>query len=396
MTTQSWHAHYEDRPSVRRTVESRNALDAAKDFALLSPRADDCAVIVSAVAAPQETMTFDRTAGVFAPRPPGGRPRPPSPAKPARATGCLWMVAALVLLAICFSGGVYLLFPLARDLVVGALPGRPSAPRNAAEAYHLSYIESRYPQWSKVPSGLGVSALQDLALTGQPRAQNMVGNAFASGTGVPRDLTEAAKWYRKAADQGYSPAQNNLGWLYVEGGPGFAADPSEALNWLHKAADQEYAVAQSNLAEIYEKGRGVVADPARAHQWRRRAAESGYAQGQFNLGVAYQRGTGVPADPAVAADWYRKAAEQAFAPAEEALAVLYEEGTGVGKDIEEALRWRRKAAEQDHPEALYRLGLMYEQGTGVAPDKSKARELLRRAADLGNQPAAAALQRLQS
>lgn len=392
---QSWHAHYEDRPALRRTVESRHALDAAKDFALLNPRGDDCSVVVSAVLSPLETCVFDRVSGVFTPRPAGGRPPAPRSAVASRPMGWLWIIAGLALLAVCFSGGIYLFLPPVLDLVRPMLPGRAAAPRNAAEAYHLSYVEERYPQWASVPAGMGIADLQDLALTGQPRAQTMVGNAYASGTGVPLNPAEAARWFRLAADQGYAPAQNNLGWLHVEGGPGFAPDPSEALNWLHKAADQGYAVAMSNLAEIYEVGRGVVADAARSHQWRRRAAESGYAQGQFNLGVAYQRGTGVLRDPAVAADWYRKAAEQGFAPAEEALAALYEEGLGVTKDLEESLRWRRKAAEQDHPEALRRLGLMYARGTGVAPDQSKSREFLRRAADLGDAEAATALEKGQ-
>jgi TPR repeat protein len=29
---------------------------------------------------------------------------------------------------------------------------------------------------------------------------------------VPKDQAEAARWYRKAAEQGHAEAQNNLGW----------------------------------------------------------------------------------------------------------------------------------------------------------------------------------------
>ena len=40
---------------------------------------------------------------------------------------------------------------------------------------------------------------------------------YGSGEGVPNDGAEAAKWYRKAADQGYAKAQHNLGVLYDHG-----------------------------------------------------------------------------------------------------------------------------------------------------------------------------------
>jgi len=34
---------------------------------------------------------------------------------------------------------------------------------------------------------------------------------------VPQDDVEAAKWYRLAAEQGYAPAQANLGVMYRNG-----------------------------------------------------------------------------------------------------------------------------------------------------------------------------------
>jgi TPR repeat protein len=40
---------------------------------------------------------------------------------------------------------------------------------------------------------------------------------YRSGQGVPQDYTEAAKWYRKAAEQGDTEAQYNLGLAYTKG-----------------------------------------------------------------------------------------------------------------------------------------------------------------------------------
>jgi uncharacterized protein len=40
---------------------------------------------------------------------------------------------------------------------------------------------------------------------------------YDQGLGVPRSQAEAAKWYRKAADQGDDMAQFNVGTMYVNG-----------------------------------------------------------------------------------------------------------------------------------------------------------------------------------
>ena len=62
------------------------------------------------------------------------------------------------------------------------------------------------------------SALQVLTLkarSGDPVAQNYVGEIYEKGLGLPGpDHAAAVSWYRKAADQGYAPAQTALGSLY--------------------------------------------------------------------------------------------------------------------------------------------------------------------------------------
>jgi uncharacterized protein len=40
---------------------------------------------------------------------------------------------------------------------------------------------------------------------------------YYNGQGVRQDYTEAAKWTRKAAEQGNTPAQADLGILYWNG-----------------------------------------------------------------------------------------------------------------------------------------------------------------------------------
>jgi hypothetical protein len=84
-----WLVFYEDRPAITRTVESKTALDAAKDFALLTPRGDDCTAVVALAEAADRSEFFERRSGVFAarelpPEPPALPPEPvPAMAAPA-------------------------------------------------------------------------------------------------------------------------------------------------------------------------------------------------------------------------------------------------------------------------------------------------------------------------
>jgi TPR repeat protein len=69
---------------------------------------------------------------------------------------------------------------------------------------------------------------------------------------VPQGDTEAAKWFRKAADQGHAAAQNNLGWMY-QNGRGVPQGHSEAVKWYHKAAAQGHAAARAKVKALQEK-----------------------------------------------------------------------------------------------------------------------------------------------
>ena len=60
---------------------------------------------------------------------------------------------------------------------------------------------------------------------------------FYDGEGVPKNDTEAIKWFRRAADQGHASAQLNLGLAYVKG-EGIPRNEVEAYFWLNLAAAQ--------------------------------------------------------------------------------------------------------------------------------------------------------------
>ena len=61
-------------------------------------------------------------------------------------------------------------------------------------------------------------------------------------------------------------------------------------------AEQGYAPAQYNLGIMYDNGYGVPQDYAEAMKWYRLAAEQGHTDAQYNLGLMYDNGRGVPQD----------------------------------------------------------------------------------------------------
>jgi TPR repeat protein len=219
----------------------------------------------------------------------------------------------------------------------------------------------------------GNLTVQDLA-----KAQFNLGQRYAGGIGVAQDDARAAKWYRKAAEQGHAQAQYNLGVMYENGLDALLrGNYAKALRILLALAAQSHTKAQNSLGLIYDNGRGVPQDFAEALKWYRIAAEQGDTQAQTNLGFMYANGRGVPRDDAEAVKWYRKAAEQGDTLAQARLSAIvlavptnagpFEDGLRayVKGNYAVALKFWQPLAEQGDAQAQHNVGLMYESGQGV-------------------------------
>ena len=91
-----------------------------------------------------------------------------------------------------------------------------------------------------------------------------------TGQGVPQDAAQAVAWFRKAADQGYAGAQNNLGVMHGTG-QGVPQDYVEAHKWRNLAAARATGEAQEEFAE----GRDALAKkmtPAQIAEAQKRAS----------------------------------------------------------------------------------------------------------------------------
>jgi hypothetical protein len=123
-----------------------------------------------------------------------------------------------------------------------------------------------------------VSPIQRLRLQaerGNVEAQFALAQAYERGRDVPKDKTEAIRWYQRAATQGDPFAQNALGDNYWEG-TGVSKDDTEAVRWWRLAAAQGFAPAQHSLGKILSGGgQGVPTDKPQAYLWLALSAAQG-------------------------------------------------------------------------------------------------------------------------
>ena len=267
--------------------------------------------------------------------------------------------------------------------------------------------------------------------------QYCLGLSYAFALNHKKNQAEAAKWFRKAADQGHAGAQATLGYMY-EQGYGVKADAGEAVKWYRKAADQDHDDGLLNLGRAYENGIGVSKDLNQAKTYYAKAAakgsvaakqalghlgkgaepgkpgqvefdegvrlykaknfdgaakiflklaDKGDAKAQLQIGYQYEYGEGVKKNYQDAVKWYRKAAERGNATAQSNLGSMYEDAKGVKEDWAEAAKWYRKSAEQGDASGQFRLGRSYQFGIGVPQNRQEAIRWFDKAGDQGHDQA---------
>ena len=223
-----------------------------------------------------------------------------------------------------------------------------------------------------------------------PEEQFDIAVLFRDGLSVPQDHTQAAKWFRGAAEKGLAEAQFNLGVLYAKG-RGVAKEAGQAASWFRQAATQGHVEAQVNLGFMSQRGQGVPQYYVEAARWYSKAAEQGDARGQNSLGYMYEAGLGVSRDYDAAARHCREAALQGLVMAQASLARMYSQGRGVPQDSTKAAMWYRRAGQQGHAGAQNSLGWAYLKELGVPRDYAQALTWFEMAAEQGHKLAFANL-----
>lgn len=177
---------------------------------------------------------------------------------------------------------------------------------------------------------------------------NLLGNRYRKGEGVPRDIAEAVRLYKLAAEQGNGASAYRLAEIYRTGKVG-DRNMAEAIAWYRRGAELDHDKSKIELGLLYAAG--VMDDEGQellavdhAEAFRLLVAGMGDDLNDREalewLGYYTAGNQGVTAtDYPLAMSFYRRAADLSSAYAMYQLGVMYQQGQGVEADAEEAVRW---------------------------------------------------------
>ena len=203
----------------------------------------------------------------------------------------------------------------------------------------------------------GVAELQTKAARGYVKQQLELAADYFAGRGVPKDLTQSAYWYRKAADQGNPAAEVYLGYMYTVG-MGVPQDTAEAVRWYRRAASAGNAEAEVNLAALYIRGDGVKLDIQEALRLLKSAADKRDGRADAYLGLASYMGLGVAVDHPAAEAWFKIGARQHDPEAEFLLASFDANEPGRVPDLVNEAKLLRLSAAAGYVPAMHGAGLL--------------------------------------
>jgi hypothetical protein len=134
----------------------------------------------------------------------------------------------------------------------------------AMAAYRIADYRTAYEEFLPLAEG------------GMAAAQYKLGLMYENGRGVTKDLAMAEKWYGLAAEQGYSRAQYNLGFVHYS-----QDDIAGTTEWWSRAAESGDEQAMFSLGFMFAESGRAPRDPVQAHMWYDLAAAHGSADAAY-------------------------------------------------------------------------------------------------------------------
>lgn len=97
-------------------------------------------------------------------------------------------------------------------------------------------------------------------------------------------LAQSQEEIKQSAEQGDAKGQAKLASLYLLGWQGHEQNNELAAKWMKKAADQGVVEAQVVMGALYDRGLGVMGDRNEANKWYEKAAAQGHGTSLAILG----------------------------------------------------------------------------------------------------------------
>ena len=236
-----------------------------------------------------------------------------------------------------------------------------------------------------IDGAAAIALLEPLALDGDLSLQILLGDAYASGAGVPKDDRKAFEFFSLAAWQESAIAQKRVAEAFREG-LGVGKSSKSAFEWLLRAAQGGDLEAARLVGQEYLRGVAVSASLDSALSWLGKAAASGDVEAQLALADLFSRGELAPRDCEAAYGMYMMAAEAGSALAMRRIGDFHKSGHFAGADPGAAKAWYERAAGEGDSEAMLELGAILKEA-----DPDKARQWLEKAAGAGRADALNAL-----
>ncbi|GES93498.1 kinase-like domain-containing protein [Rhizophagus clarus] len=212
---------------------------------------------------------------------------------------------------------------------------------------------------------------------------------------IEKDNTKAFELFEKSAKKEQGDAQNYLGYFY-ENGIKVQKDLEKAFYLYQKSAENGNKFAQYNLISYYLNGWKVdeksieqeddkmqyklgyfyeiQKNLEKSFYWYQKSATNENKFAQYNLGLYYQNGLGTEKNEIEAFKWFEKSAKQDNSDAQNYLGFLYKNGSEkIQKDLKESFNWYQKSAKNGNKIAQYNLGNFYRFGWGIEKNEIEAR-----------------------
>jgi TPR repeat protein len=216
--------------------------------------------------------------------------------------------------------------------------------------------------------------------------QTLLGKLYYNGISVPQNYTDAFKYFKLAADQGYSVAECYVGLMYYHE-KGVILNYEEAFKYFKLAADKGYAKAQYFIGIMYYYGQGTKEDYKNAYKYLKSVVDQNnikieeYINAQYLVGKMYYNGHGIDKNLLAALLLFRSVSAEGHIEANYYLGMMYYHEQKVSKSYKNAFTYFKLAADKDNTEAQYMVGYMYYYGQHVSQSYEDALSYFKLAAN---------------
>ena len=121
----------------------------------------------------------------------------------------------------------------------------------------------------------GMRLIRQSAETGDRNGQHTWGLMLYAGMGQAENKREGLRYIRLAADQSFPDALTFIGKSYYFGDEGMVKNLTEAARWARLAAESGDMEGQAFYSKLLWAGEGVAQDRVQAVRWLKKAADQG-------------------------------------------------------------------------------------------------------------------------